>query len=94
MLFEKITSEGLAHNSYLIGSGGKAAVIDPRRDCGIYPDLARDHDLTITHIFETHRNEDYVIGSLELKEKCRAEIFHGHRHVLRYFRKDRYASGV
>ena len=84
MLFEKITSEGLAHNSYLIGSGGKAAVIDPRRDCGIYPDLARDHDLTITHIFETHRNEDYVIGSLELKEKCRAEIFHGHNPAFTY----------
>ena len=32
MLLEKIVSEGLAHNSYFIGSGTKAAVIDPRRD--------------------------------------------------------------
>ncbi|AGF98280.1 Metallo-beta-lactamase family protein [Methanosarcina mazei Tuc01] len=28
-------------------------------------------------IFETHRNEDYVIGSLELKELTDAEIYHG-----------------
>ena len=35
--------------------------------------------MTITHIFETHRNEDYVTGSLELKERTGAEIFHGSR---------------
>src|SRR3546814_5027175 len=31
MLLEKIKTPGLSHLSYLIGSGGKAAVIDPRR---------------------------------------------------------------
>ena len=86
MLFETIVSEGLAHNSYLVGSGGKAAVIDPRRDCGIYPDLAGAHDSTITHIFETHRNEDYVIGSGELKNRTGAEILHGEIPVFRYGR--------
>lgn len=79
MIFERIFSEGLAHNSYLIGSGQKAAVIDPRRDCGIYQDIAGRHEYAITHIFETHRNEDYVTGSLELKERCGAGIFHGSR---------------
>jgi len=29
MLFKKFVAEGLAHNSYIVGSGGKAAVIDP-----------------------------------------------------------------
>ena len=77
MLFESIRSEGLAHNSYLIGSQGKAAVIDPRRDCGIYRDIADHAGLAITHIFEPHRNEDYCIGSLQLAHMCRAEIFHG-----------------
>ena len=66
MLFERIVSEGISHISYLIGSGGQAAVIDPRRDCECYLEIARRNDLVITHIFETHRNEDYVIGSQEL----------------------------
>jgi hydroxyacylglutathione hydrolase len=72
-----VKSEGLAHNSYFIGAGGEAAVIDPRRDCDIYMDLSRQHSLEITRIFETHRNEDYVIGSGELTDITGAEIFHG-----------------
>jgi hydroxyacylglutathione hydrolase len=84
MLFERIVSEGIAHNSYLIGSGGRAAVIDPRRDCDIYLEIARRNELVITHIFETHRNEDYTIGSLELKKRCGAEIFHGEKMAFAY----------
>ncbi|MFA4876511.1 MAG: MBL fold metallo-hydrolase [Methanoregula sp.] len=97
MIFERIFSEGLAHNSYFIGSGPQAAVIDPRRDCGIYLDLAARHECTITHIFETHRNEDYVIGSPELRERCGAEIYHGHRMDFLYGRpvkdKDQFTVG-
>jgi hydroxyacylglutathione hydrolase len=52
-------------------------VIDPRRDCDVYPEIARRYNVTITRIFETHRNEDYVTGSLDLKERTGAEIFHG-----------------
>ncbi|MDD1695402.1 MAG: MBL fold metallo-hydrolase [Methanoregula sp.] len=84
MLFERIVSEGIAHNSYLVGSAGRAAVIDPRRDGDIYMDIARQNELVITHIFETHWNEDYIIGSLELKKRCGAEIFHGARMAFAY----------
>lgn len=77
MIFEKIVSSGLAHNSYFIGSAGEACVIDPRRDCSIYPERAVHHNVKITHIFETHRNEDYVIGSVELAEITGARIYHG-----------------
>jgi len=77
MIFERIFSEGLAHNSYLIGSGQNAAVIDPRRDVLIYQEIADRHECTITHIFETHRNEDYVIGSLDLQKRTGADIYHG-----------------
>jgi hydroxyacylglutathione hydrolase len=77
MIFEKIVSSGLAHNSYFIGSAGEAAVIDPRRDCYIYPERAVENNVRITHIFETHRNEDYVIGSVELAHITGAEIYHG-----------------
>ena len=77
MILERITSTGLAHNSYFIGAGSDAAVVDPRRDCDIYLDMARDAELTIRYIFETHRNEDYVAGSTELGNLTGAEIFHG-----------------
>lgn len=77
MILRQVLSRGLAHYSYYIGAGREAAVIDPRRDCGIYLELAREHDQEITCIFETHRNEDYVTGSCELAARCRAEIFHG-----------------
>ena len=84
MLFERVVSEGISHISYFIASGGQAAVIDPRRDCEIYLDIARKNDLVITHIFETHRNEDYVIGSLELAARCGAEICHGTHMAFSY----------
>lgn len=77
MIFEIIKSEGIAHKSYFIGSKGKAAVIDPRRDCDSYVNYSKKHDMEITHIFETHCNEDYVIGSLELSKRVGAEIYHG-----------------
>ncbi|MBU7047632.1 MAG: MBL fold metallo-hydrolase [Theionarchaea archaeon] len=77
MIFEKIISKGLAHNSYFVGSAGEAAIIDPRRDCDIYLERTHIHNVKITHIFETHRNEDYCIGSRELSHATGAEIFHG-----------------
>ena len=84
MLFEHIVSEGIAHNSYIIGSGGKAAVIDPRRDCDIYLETASRNELVITHIFETHRNEDYIVGSLELADRCGAAMYHGEKMGFSY----------
>lgn len=77
MFLETISSEGLAHRSYIIGSNGSAAVIDPRRDCQIYADIARRNGAVISYIFETHRNEDYTIGSRELVALTGAEILHG-----------------
>jgi hydroxyacylglutathione hydrolase len=84
MLFEKVKSEILAHNSYIIGSGGEVAVIDPRRDCQIYTNIAEDRDMEIVQIFETHKNEDYIIGSRELARPTGAEIYHGARADFRY----------
>lgn len=77
MLLEKIKTPGLSHLSYLVGSGGKAAVIDPRRDCECYVEMARAEGLEITHIFETHRNEDLVSGASILKELTGARVLHG-----------------
>lgn len=76
MLFERIESEGLAHYSYIIGDKNEAVVIDPRRDVQKHIDLASQHGMNIKKVLETHRNEDYVIGSYEIKKRTGAEIYH------------------
>ncbi len=76
MLFEKIETEGLAHYSYIIGDENEAVVIDPRRDVEIYLKNATKGGFKIKYILETHRNEDYVVGSKELARKTNAEIWH------------------
>jgi hydroxyacylglutathione hydrolase len=77
MLFQVLKSEIVSHLSYIVGSKNEAAVIDPRRDCQIYTEIARKWGVRIKYIFETHRNEDYVIGSLELSNMTGSQIFHG-----------------
>lgn len=43
LILEQFNAEGLAQLSYIVGDdkAGVAAVIDPRRDVGIYLDRAR-----------------------------------------------------
>lgn len=77
MLFRTIPSEGVAHRSYVFAHKGTAAVVDPRRDIDVYLELARENEVRIEHIFETHRNEDYVIGSRDLARITGATIHHG-----------------
>ncbi|MDI9619135.1 rhodanese-like domain-containing protein [Methanothermobacter sp.] len=84
MIFEIIKSEGLSHNSYFLASGGEAAVVDPRRDVDVYLKLAEKNSVNIRYIFETHRNEDYTIGSMELARYVDAEILHGANLDFRY----------
>ncbi len=76
MLFEKIESKGLAHYSYIVGDKTDAVVIDPRRDCEVYTDLAQKEGMRIAHVLETHRNEDYLVGSVELSARTGAKIWH------------------
>ncbi len=77
MFLEIIRSEGLSHLSYMLGDGNEAAVIDPRSDYDVYLDIAAREGVRITRIFETHRNEDYVIGSQALSACTGADVFHG-----------------
>jgi len=77
MFLEKIKSEGIAHLSYILGDGSDAVVIDPRRDCQIYAEIAAQQGTRITRVFETHRNEDYIVGSTDLARRTGAAIHHG-----------------
>lgn len=99
MFVKTFESKGLAHFSYMIGDGSVAAVIDPRRDVDVYLEEAEAQGVRITHVFETHRNEDYVIGSTALAAATGAEIRHGHTdaHPFSYGERakegDRFAFG-
>ena len=65
MILEQFYLGCLAHASYLVGSEGIAAVIDPQRDVDIYLEAARKHGLKIAWIIETHLHADFVSGHLE-----------------------------
>ncbi|GGC89217.1 MBL fold metallo-hydrolase [Halopseudomonas salina] len=77
MIIETIKTEGLSQLSYLVGSNGAAVVIDPQRDCDTYIQRARARGMQITHIFETHRNEDFISGAPVLAELTGAKVWHG-----------------
>ena len=74
MYFEQFYLGCLAHASYMLGSEGEAAVVDPQRDVDIYLKAASEQGLKITHIFETHLHADFVSGHLELARRIGAEI--------------------
>src|SRR5882757_7791406 len=74
MFFEQFYLTCLAHASYMIGSGGEAAVIDPQRDVDLYIEAADEQGLKIRHIFETHLHADFVSGHKELAARTGAKI--------------------
>lgn len=67
----------LAHASYLVGSEGVAAVIDPQRDVDIYIETAAKAGLKIEHVIETHLHADFVSGHHELAQRTGARIYLG-----------------
>ena len=76
MLLERIVSAGLAHYSYLVGDKNQALVIDPRRDVDDYIKMATGAGMRIAYVLETHRNEDYFVGSMELAGRTGAQVWH------------------
>ncbi len=84
MFVEKIISEGLAHTSYIVGDNSEAFVIDPKRDVDSYIKIADSNCCRIMYVFETHRNEDYLIGSRELEALTGCKIIHSIRLDFEY----------
>lgn len=77
MYFEQFYLGCLAHASYMLGSDGIAAVVDPQRDVGIYLDEAAKHGLTIRYVIETHLHADFVSGHGELAAVTGAQVYLG-----------------
>lgn len=74
MFFKQFYLGCLAHASYLIGSGGEAAVIDPQRDVDQYIEEANKAGISIKYIIETHLHADFVSGHRELAERTGAAM--------------------
>ena len=78
MFFQRLKTPGLGHNSSVLACGdGLAVVIDPRRDVYDYLRLARETDLSIAYVLETHRQEDFEFGSSTLAQMTGARIVSG-----------------
>jgi len=77
MYFQQFYLGCLSHASYMIGSGGLAAVIDPQRDVGIYIEEALKQGLRIAHVIETHLHADFISGHAELAAITGARIYLG-----------------
>ena len=77
MFFKQFYLGCLAHASYLIGSDGAAAVIDPQRDVDQYISEAEAQGLEIKYVIETHLHADFVSGHRELAARTGARVVFG-----------------
>jgi len=74
MELDVIVTPGLGDNSYLIASGGEAAVVDPQREAGRFLAAAEARGVTIRYVLETHVHNDYVSGGTEIRAATGAAI--------------------
>jgi rhodanese-related sulfurtransferase/glyoxylase-like metal-dependent hydrolase (beta-lactamase superfamily II) len=79
MIFTQHYLGCLSHASYVIGdeTTGRAVVVDPQRDIGLYLDEAEAKDLRIERVLETHLHADFLSGHLELAKATGAKISFG-----------------
>src|SRR2546423_12810432 len=84
MYFKQFYLGCLAHASYLVGSEGEAAVVDPQRDVDQYLTEAEAQGLKIKYVVETHLHADFVSGHRELSARTGAEIIFGEKARARF----------
>ena len=84
MYFKMFKAQGLAHLSYMLGNQGSAIIVDPKRDISEYLEAAQSEGFKIKYILETHRQEDFVMGSAGLKEVTGAKIVGGSHEIFKH----------
>lgn len=77
MYFQHVYDKTLAQASYFIGcqAKGEAIVIDAQRDMDVYLEIAKQNNMKITHIAETHIHADFLSGSRELAAVSGAKMY-------------------
>lgn len=77
MKLQRLETPGIAHYAWLLADGNEAVLVDPSRHVQRYLDAARKMGTTIKYILETHRQEDFVMGSVWLSKRSNAKIVNG-----------------
>ncbi|MFC5285124.1 MBL fold metallo-hydrolase [Pedobacter alpinus] len=77
MKVEQIYTGCLATATYYIESAGEAAIIDPLRETSPYIAKAKQNNVKIKYVFETHFHADFVSGHVDLAKKTGAQIIYG-----------------
>ena len=77
MFIKQLFTSCISEYAYYIESNGEAAVIDPIRDIDEYFKLAKERNVTIKYIFETHFHADFVSGHLDLAKATGGTIIYG-----------------
>jgi glyoxylase-like metal-dependent hydrolase (beta-lactamase superfamily II)/rhodanese-related sulfurtransferase len=68
-----IETPTLGDRSYLVHDGEVAFVVDPQRDIDRVLALLDEHEVRLTHVFETHIHNDYVTGGFALAQRTGAQ---------------------
>jgi hydroxyacylglutathione hydrolase len=84
MFIKQLYTNCLSEAAYYIESEGEAAIIDPLRDVEEYLYLAKERNVTIKYIFETHFHADFVSGHIDLSKATNAPIIFGPRAETRF----------
>lgn len=71
----QIRRNGKGCLSYLIGSNGEAAVVDPAVDIDIFRNIAEREKLEISKVIDTHIHADHLSRASELCQATGAEYF-------------------
>ena len=94
MYFKKLVTSSLAHYSYIIGEGKDMIVIDPQPDIDQYLEISRSEGMKIKAILETHRNEDFAVGSRALAELSDSDVYIAAEESLDYEYGTRISDGM
>ena len=76
LIFEQIRAGGDRNFGYLIGDrdAGVGALIDPSYSPDVFVERAREQQLTISHVINTHGHEDHINGNTRAVELTRAPV--------------------
>jgi hydroxyacylglutathione hydrolase len=75
-LFRQVLYRDLGCASYVVAGDGEAVVVDPRWDIDVYLEIAREEDLRIAYILDTHDHADHVSGRRRLANLTGARSYH------------------
>lgn len=77
MYVEQLYTKCLSEAAYFICDAQEAAIIDPLRDVDVYIQMAKEKNVKIKYVFETHFHADFVSGHIELAKLTGATIVYG-----------------